>query len=46
MRSGTPYIRVSVEAAVVGEGNSLKNNLGFWINNISVKKESVQNYSM
>ena len=39
-------MRVSVEAAVIGEGNSLKNNLRFWINNTSVKKESVQNSSM
>ncbi len=37
---------MSVEAAVVGEGNSLKNNLRFWIKTISVKKESVQNYRM
>jgi hypothetical protein len=39
-------MRVSVETAVVGEGNSLKNNLRFWISNISAKKERVQNHSM
>jgi hypothetical protein len=39
-------MRVSVEAAVVGKGNSLKNNLRFWINTISVKKESEQNFRM
>ncbi len=39
-------MRVSVEAAVVGKGNSLKITLRFWTNHILPKKESVQYYSM